>query len=439
MKEKLLIRAAIQFRKWMIEESKRPPDLEPLRSHVGIIREKSTEIQQWVRRFEHGTTQKVQTTPYDPHSKSLGIVTPCVYEDIATHMVPDICGDIKNSLDYISNMMRAIVEPGKNIVTPLSMKEAYEELLIIQKAWPSTEYKDGRLSIVLEDIVLEDENQSVSLGDFTIHLRLSNPCEDLSVSSKDDIRSEGGYCHPHITGFKLCTGDGGLAMKDALFQGRLEDYFRIVEAILRTYNHESPYESLIEWYDPQHEDQFYCESCEEWRLDESSCYCECCDTNYCDTCDMGGGCCYSCDNWQCGECGSTCVGCQEIYCSNCKHTCEKCNVDVCESCLSTCMVCENYCCGDCCSESCANCGDKMCESCTSTCGCCQENHCHNCVNDECGNCKNDICSGCQRTCSECNEIICETCDNNCKDCGNPMCETCVEEHTCLLSEVSNAK
>lgn len=436
MNEKLIIRAACKFRQWVIEESLRPQNVVHLQSHVRTIIEKSEEIKKWSQRFIRGITPRTQSAPYPPYSKSYGIVTPSVYADIAIYMVPNICEDIKHSMDYVSGVMKSIAEPGENVVTTLSVREAYEEILIIHKAWPDTEYRDGILSVLFKKVVLEDGNEEVDLGDFRAELHLSNPLEGLVIQSISCVESEGGYHHPHVSGNNLCTGDGGLSMKDALCQGRLEDYFRIVEAVLRTYNEASPHEELTEWYDPQHEGRFYCESCEQWRLDEDSLCCGGCDHIYCEGCDTCGVCCSMCEEWRCGECSTCCENCENIVCNNCYTACSRCSHYVCDDCLSMCAVCEEHLCNECCSECCANCGDKMCKDCTVTCECCEDNNCSTCVCEKCNECDKNICKGCQTTCDECGQLICITCeDSKCEHCGCSMCETCLEEHNCILSKM----
>jgi len=440
MNEKLLIRAAIKFRQWMIEQSQRPPDTFALGNQIIDVITKSHEIQKWTRRFVQGLTKRVQVSEYPPHNKSYGISTPSVYKDIATHMVPDLCENITCNMGYISGIIKSMAEPEKDVVTPLSPREAYEEIRIINDVWPDTEYKNGILSVIFRKVVLEDGREEVDLGDFRIDLHLGKPIDGLSVKSLSYLESERGFFHPHVSGERLCTGNGGLSMVDALCQGRLEDYFRVVEAIVRTYNDVSPYEPLTEWYDPQHEDQFFCEDCDAWRPDESSCFCDGCGHSYCDNCDTSGGCCTDCGNWRCGECSNDCADCGEVVCNNCNNTCDGCGYCLCEKCVSSCVACEEYFCSKCCSECCAYCGDKMCGGCTIKCGCCEDNCCKQCVDDNCCQCDVGICKGCDTTCYECGETVCRTCvDNECEGCGNSMCKTCVEEHTCLLQEVNDAR
>ena len=46
---------------------------------------------------------------------------------------------------------------------------------------------------------------------------------------------------------RLCEGDGRSAIRQALAQGRLLDFFMLVAGGLRTYNAESPFVALEIW------------------------------------------------------------------------------------------------------------------------------------------------------------------------------------------------
>lgn len=439
MNDKLILRAASRYRKWMVsQEYQQNIDV---KSHaldaLWKTSIKAEQIKEWAERFFSGTTPRFQRSRWDKKNHE-GIMSPEAYAQIAKTMIPDLGSDIISDIQFA---VAAIKKTTKKMVTPLSPREAVEEIRVITQAWPDTEYRRNILSVKIKDITLKDDDEEVFLGSFWIHVNLSHPLDSLEIKSIDCIASENGdYFHPHVSGSELCIGEGNLTSKEALCQGRLEDYFRIVEAVLRTYNSNSPHEKLEQWYNPDHDGEFFCDSCAEWRSDDSGCYCVGCENIYCEYCDNGGGGCAKCDEWYCGECLVMCHDCKDAICHHCSTACLGCEHTHCSSCLNECRVCVDQHCSLC-LDSCHHCGDPVCESCMNTCGCCEKNCCDACVIDErCEICKNDICQECQTSCSQCNKVICETCEDNvCEHCGVPMCEICLDKHNCLLAEISNKK
>lgn len=444
MEEKLIHRAALKYREWMLGQSLRHTSdgRESLLYRSKVIVRRSEEIRRWVSRFFAGSTPRTQVNKWEKKARHItneGIVNQSVYKDIALTMVPELELDLRQSLSTMASLLK--INAKGSPVTLLSLKEAIEEIRVIANVWKDVVYRDGVISLFIEDIVLEDDVEEVNLGSFEISLNLKNPLDGLSIISKTRVGSRKGYYHPHVSGSHLCTGDGGHPMKEALCQGRLEDYFRIVEAILRTYNEVSPYEPLSEWYNPDHENEFCCSACEEWYNNDDAYNCCRCDTTLCIGCssDEGGGCCRDCGDWACGECTTCCRHCSEVICDACIKNCYVCKETSCSKCLQQCIICNNACCGQC-SQSCAHCGDEVCEECVVTCGCCDNNCCSECILSEtCGECKEDICKGCEANCGECNKNICTYCaDIVCKHCGVQMCESCLFKHNCLLEGVTSS-
>lgn len=421
MNEKLIWRAATKYRTWMLNESEQTAEIFEMTviKHLRAITKASEQMAMWAKRFFKGSIRRIQIDLWEPNIKHTGVLTPDIYKNIATHMIPDLGNDTVINIQNTIAVLKKITD--ENPITPLSLREAVEEVRIVSKTWENVKFREDQLSVLISDVTLEDENSSVNLGSFWIHLDLTSPLSEPKIESLDKVESTDGYYHPHVSDNYLCTGDGGLLMKDALCQGRLEDYFRIVEAILRTYNENSPYDGLFEWYNPEREGQFYCEWCNEWRDNESSCYCEGCNVNFCEYCDVGVGCCTYCSEWRCGKCSATCLSCNEVVCKNCIDSCAGCSNSFCPSCLGMCIFCKHKYCDDC-TESCAYCGDVMCEYCMTICSYCKDNCCTNCIDSECSECNKDICKNCQKTCEHC---------------GTLMCNSCEEEHNCLLAEVTD--
>jgi len=436
MNEKLIRRAAIKYRNWLLSQARSPVNFgkTSVLESLSRVSDKASQMEVWARRFFTGSTQRVQRNKWDtePH---IGIVCASAYERIATTLIPDLGLDVIHSTQSATAMLKSLTT--KQVVTVLSPKEAIDEIRVVVNAWPEVEFRGNVLSVRINNVNLDDGTEEVYLGDFWIRINLTCPLDSLRIDSISQIESQGGYTHPHVSSTKLCIGAGGLPSQDALCQGRLEDFFRVVEAVLRTYNDASPHERLSEWYDPDHEGQFYCEGCDEWRSDDSGCWCEGCQYNYCEYCDTCGGCCTECGEWRCGECSTSCHGCQETLCHGCGSTCHGCDNQMCSSCVSGCAICDGTYCDEC-KSACAYCGDPVCNTCMITCGCCEDECCSACVDERCEECSQDICKGCQASCSECDKTVCNRCnDNSCEHCGTPMCGSCEGEHNCLLEGVTN--
>ena len=146
-------------------------------------------------------------------------------------------------------------------------------------------------------------------------------------SSNEDVT------HPHVQCEGLCEGDAQPALKLALQQGRLFDFFQIVEQVLSTYNPSSAYVSLEDWEGAR------CYRCGDTTNSDDSRDCVGCEALICD------GCVY-----QCREC-------QDAFCGNCDSVCNRCNESVCNSCLEKCSSCEEEFCDSCLNENerCHNC------------------------------------------------------------------------------------
>ena len=96
----------------------------------------------------------------------------------------------------------------------------------------------------------------------------------------------------------LCEGDAQPAIRLALQQGRLLDFFQIVEQVLSTYNPSSAYVSLEDW------EGSTCDRCGDMANSDDARECKGCESLIC------GGCVY-----QCREC-------QEMYCGDCDNLCD---------------------------------------------------------------------------------------------------------------------
>lgn len=195
--------------------------------------------------------------------------------------------------------------------------------------------KADTISVFTEPVTLED----VYLGPFRIQLEMNSlpelykntPYYCIALDPNPAAANEE-VTHPHVSGERLCEGDGFVAIRSALEQGRLVDFFNIIRSILNTYNPDSPYVSLEDW------SGISCYDCGCVTGSENIYYCYYCDRDYCESCSSY---CRSCDETCCLGCGGNCPNCDEFVCRNCIKTCPECGETFCKMCMED-DVCE-YC------------------------------------------------------------------------------------------------
>lgn len=436
MNDKLIRRAAAVYHRWMLEQEsdeKETVGWSISRDLTGVLA-KTEEMLRWMRVYHKITS---------PSESSKRLVIKDAYQSIVNEMLPELFLDTNTYMAKVSKYLDILSSnnpENKTVITP-SFRSIIEEIDVINSAWPETTFRDGKLIVLIKNVILSDGDEEVSLGDFRIILDLTSPSHDdsLDIKSVDCVKSEDGYYHPHVNDEGLCAGSGVNGGKErmcyALCQGRLEDYFRIIEAILRTYNEASPYTELSNWYNPDHEGEFYCNHCDEFRPDDECCYCTGCENEYCYQCNVGGGTCQECEEWKCDDCTVICEDCGEIVCGTCMLRCSNCLVISCSSCLEECDNCGSSNCSSC-KESCSGCQTNMCCGCGTECDCCGAPCCEECLDKKCTECLGTICGECQNTCDSCDKTLCNECSTNeCEDCGVTMCKSCVEKHNCMLEGI----
>src|SRR5690606_18801456 len=102
---------------------------------------------------------------------------------------------------------------------------------------------------------------------------------------------------PHVQDEGLCEGEGRQTLRSALEQGRLFEFFLVVERILNTYNAGSAYVSLDEW------NGVSCDDCGRTTNEDDSVSCQECGTCSCD------------------DCYRYCESCSESFCAGCAVLC----------------------------------------------------------------------------------------------------------------------
>jgi hypothetical protein len=251
----------------------------------------------------------------------------------------EICSsNIRRSLDDLSyHISRYEQLADRQNGQVLKLSAIVEDLKQLQDDFEKIDFdkQDNAICVTTEPITLDD----VYLGPFEIRLELNRLQELHRVSTyfctaldphpasvSEDVP------HPHVSGKRLCEGDGAPAIRAALEQGRLCDFFTIVNGILNNYSPDSPYVPLEDW------DGEPCRDCGSVMNSEDSYYCHFCDEQFCD------------------QCSRSCNGCLETVCNNCSQVCASCQEGVCPNCISECEGCHSLLCYRCVEEGlCPNC------------------------------------------------------------------------------------
>lgn len=244
-----------------------------------------------------------------------------------------------NDISYSIPQIQQLAEAPQKKTPKLSL--LVEELNQVRDEFGDLDFDKAKntVSVVTESITLDD----VYLGPFKIQLELDKLSELYTASpyyvialSPNPAATDETVTHPHVSNEKLCEGDGCVAIRSALEQGRLSDFFTMVRSILNTYNPDSPYVSLYDWNGEPCYDCGYVMSRE--------------DTYYC----------YYCEHDLCSQCSTYCRYCEETVCLGCSEECPHCEEMVCQKCICRCTECEELCCKSCLEENvCPNCKEEM--------------------------------------------------------------------------------
>lgn len=197
----------------------------------------------------------------------------------------------------------------KPVVSP-SLRELYKELLGLYGEYPNADcnLRSKTISVITDSITLED----VDLGAFCIELD-ANSTNGLSYSviatDPNPAGNDEDVTHPHVRDNCLCEGEGTLPIRNALAEGRLGDFFQIVDQVLQTYNGGSAYVALDEWQG------ISCTACGEYVNDDERTSCS-------RTCDP-----------LCCECAETCSDCDQDFCPDLVERCHRCEENFCDRCL----------------------------------------------------------------------------------------------------------
>jgi hypothetical protein len=244
-----------------------------------------------------------------------------------------------NDISYSISQIQQLTEGPQKKTPKLSL--LVEELDQVREEFGNVDFDKGEntISVVTDPITLDD----VALGPFRIQLELGKLSElykdrpyRVIALNPNPAATDEEVTHPHVSSERLCEGDGCVAIRASLEQGRLSDFFTMVGSILNTYNPDSPYVALCDW------DGEPCYECGYVMSREGTYYCSFCDHDYCE------------------QCTTYCRCCDETCCSGCSQQCPHCEENACMSCMKECAGCGSLCCESCLEEDiCPNCKQEM--------------------------------------------------------------------------------
>ena len=241
---------------------------------------------------------------------------------------------LARELEHLGSQLRSRLATLSNERPPQvpQLRLLYEELVAADSEFDGVEWEAGEISAPTEPITLDD----IQLGRFKIRLQLKRLGAEMPYSIQALAPNPAASCsettHPHVSGERLCPGEGRGSIAGALAEGRLLDFFTIVDRVLHTYAAGSAYVELDRWYG------IACHDCDSSINEEDACSCS------------------SCDEKVCGDCLISCGGCSDGYCSGCIERCGRCEEYSCSGCLARCAGCRHHVC-----EACRE--DDLCETC----------------------------------------------------------------------------
>lgn len=238
-------------------------------------------------------------------------------------------GDLRHTL---SSLQSPLIELERTLVGPscnpylARPTDIYRDLVAIEEEFAALSFdcRFHTLSVTTEPITLVGH----FLGPFEVRLDLRQlkceSCYRVIALDPHPAASREGVTHPHVLDELLCEGDGRAAIRQALVQGRLLDFFQLVANLLRTYNAESPFVELALWHGED------CSDCGETVTPEYRFLCERCEDAICSDCQTT---CGDCECSFCNSCISKCPNCLDAYCGRCLTGCSACTRVVCSECL----------------------------------------------------------------------------------------------------------
>lgn len=170
-------------------------------------------------------------------------------------------------------------------IAPPKYNDILREILALRKIFDHVEYDPKRkiLFVKTKPVVLEYDGYRVELGKFQINLlaghlsEFNSPFRIVALEPKPAY-GDSGITHPHIRDNVLCEGAGKGAINNAIFQGRICDFFEIVNQTINTYSARSPYVAISEWT------YIKCAQCGNKMYERNAIECETCHAKICPGC-----------------------------------------------------------------------------------------------------------------------------------------------------------
>jgi hypothetical protein len=270
---------------------------------------------------------------------------------------------LKTTITWL-NRVKTVLDDCDKPLKVFDQREIWRELRAAEAEFGGlvVDFTADRICVTTDEITLRHGDTEIELGAFQICFTwsdLKHPTACLSVeamSPNPAAGNDGGTVHPHVRKKRVCLGDAAEPIVAAIEDGRLTDVFNIIDSLLHTYNHDSPYTKLTEWDGESEDSRASCASCGN-DMFEDGCYCEGCENAVCDSCFVH---CDICDDWRCD-------GCMPIR---------------------RCKSCKQYGCGDCVSA-CPNCGEWTCKECQAASDCSDDAGCQLCL-IKCDSCDNEV-------------------------------------------------
>ena len=203
-----------QTRNWwkvaslVAEKYQAPPDCQNLNRDAKRIRDSATKLARLLRRIEIASSRNWQA------ARELTVRD---YRRTAEEMENQLC-EIKKTISEVPQ--QPSVKTSDVFLDLMALREEFDDIRFAAKR--------KILSVVSKRIQLEDLN----LGCFRIELHLETLATrgyyEVIAVDPNQASSNDNVTHPHVQDDRMCEGDAQPAIKLALQQGRLLDFFQIV-------------------------------------------------------------------------------------------------------------------------------------------------------------------------------------------------------------------
>jgi len=251
----------------------------------------------------------------------------------------ELSNDLRYTITSVQTELAAVLRelPATTITkTMTKTSDICADLVALGEEFEELNYDlRGRwLSVTTESIELN----GIYLGPFEIRLDWgralgrNDPAYRVIATDPHPAECRDNVTHPHVCDELLCEGHSRQAIRQALVQGRLLDFFTLVASGLRTYNEESPFVALEIWSGKT------CSDCGAVVDEDESYVCQQCNESTCAGCEAA---CCGCDNSCCSSCITSCEACDDNYCGSCLQPCHQCRIHVCPGCLEEDERCTN--------------------------------------------------------------------------------------------------